>query len=118
MHPLRHLIAPLMAASLALGMNTAFAATGKLLLTGGVSSVDGAAGGGITPWALVGSNATEGEVGVSAFPTHSRKRDYGLDVPGLKARIAGDAVLDSDRWTPQNRMLALLAPMHRDIIAR
>ena len=136
-----------MAASLALGMNAAFAATGKLVLTGGVSSVDGAAGGGITPWALVGSNATEGEVGVSAFLTRSRTRDYGLtvagvavgvhdryelslaqqnfdaspaaalnaiapfgiqpaphirmDVLGLKVRVAGDAVLDSDRWTPQ-----------------
>ena len=28
----------------------AHAETGKLLLTGGVSSIDGAAGGGLTPW--------------------------------------------------------------------
>lgn len=26
---------------------------GKLLLTGGVSSIDGAAGGGLTPWAVI-----------------------------------------------------------------
>ena len=31
----------------------------KLLLTGGVSSIDGAAGGGLTPWAVIGSNATD-----------------------------------------------------------
>ncbi|MDP3170098.1 MAG: DUF3034 family protein, partial [Polaromonas sp.] len=42
---------------------SAHAETGKLLLTGGVSSIDGAAGGGLTPWAVIGSNATEGEVG-------------------------------------------------------
>ena len=123
------------------------AATGKLLLTGGVSSVDGAAGGGITPWAMVGSNATEGEVGVSAYLTRVKTRDYGLtgsgfavglqdryelslaqqdfdaspaialngiapfgiqpsphirmDILGLKVRVAGEAVLDSDRWMPQ-----------------
>lgn len=146
-HPVSHLIAPLLAASLALGVDTALAATGKLLLTGGVSSVDGAAGGGIAPWALIGSNATEGEIGASAFLTRSRTRDYGLtvagvavgvhdryelslaqqdfdaspalalngiapfgirpaphirmDVLGMKVRIAGDAVLDSDRWMPQ-----------------
>ncbi|MFM7330313.1 MAG: hypothetical protein ACKO1L_01395 [Brachymonas sp.] len=32
--------------------------TGKLLLTGGVSAVDGAAGGGLTPRAVIGSMAT------------------------------------------------------------
>ena len=36
------------------------AETGKLVLTGGVSSITGTAGGGITPWAVIGSNATEG----------------------------------------------------------
>lgn len=49
--------------------------TGKLLLTGGVSSIDGAAGGGLTPWALIGSNATEGELGGSAFLTTAGTRD-------------------------------------------
>ena len=42
------------------GMAPARAATDKLLLTGGVSSIDGAAGGGLTPWALIGSQATAG----------------------------------------------------------
>jgi hypothetical protein len=36
------------------------AGDGKLLLTGGVSSIDGAAGGGLTPWAVTGSYATDG----------------------------------------------------------
>jgi Protein of unknown function (DUF3034) len=56
--------------------------TGKLLLTGGVSSIDGAAGGGLTPWAVIGTNATDGETGVSAFATTAGTKDYGLNVFG------------------------------------
>ncbi len=51
---------------------------GKLLLTGGVSSIDGAAGGGLTPWALTGSYATAGEVGGTAFVTRASTGNYGL----------------------------------------
>lgn len=54
------------------------AETGKLLLTGGVSSITGTAGGGITPWAVIGSNATEGEWGASAFTTRAATHDYAL----------------------------------------
>ena len=49
--------------ALALGASAAHAADGKLLLTGGVASIDGAAGGGLTPWAVTGSYATRGQVG-------------------------------------------------------
>jgi len=108
----------------------------KLLLTGGVSSIDGAAGGGLTPWAVIGSYAERDEIGATAFATRTRTQDYALnvhgvavgalnrvevslarqefdagvvvpdatlklDIVGLKVRIAGDAVLESDRWMPQ-----------------
>lgn len=129
----------LLAASL-LG-TAAFAQSGKLLLTGGVSSIDGAAGGGLTPWAVTGSYATEGQVGGTAFATRVKTGDYGLwtygaalsvhdrfelslakqdldtgrnlaplglpglhlkqDIVGAKLRIAGEAILDSDRLMPQ-----------------
>src|SRR3954465_10851866 len=56
---------------------------GKLLLTGGVSSIDGAAGGGLTPWAVTGGYATPGEVGGSAFATRAKTQDYGLNVYGV-----------------------------------
>lgn len=132
---------PLIAACAALFCAGAQADTGKLLLTGGVSTIEGAAGGGLTPWAVIGSNATEGEIGVSAFATRVNTQDYGLNaygvavgiqdrvelsiaqqdfntratgtalgLPGLhlkqtvvgaKMRVLGDAVLDSDTWTPQ-----------------
>jgi hypothetical protein len=125
---------------------SAFADTGKLLLTGGVSSIDGAAGGGLTPWATIGTNATEGETGVSAHLSRAVVTDYQLntmgvalafddrfevsfaqqefnaspatalnglgfsvqngqrikmDILGVKVKVAGDAVLDSDRLMPQ-----------------
>lgn len=61
----------------------AFADTGKLRLTGGVSSIEGAAGGGLTPWATIGSNATAGETGMSAYLTRTRTQDYGLTSAGV-----------------------------------
>ena len=140
----------LLAATAALALATtspAHADTGKLLLTGGVSTIAGSAGGGLTPWAVIGSNATEGEVGFSGYVTRAATQDYGLtgygvavglhdrvelslarqdfdaspalalngiapfgvtpgqhirmDVVGIKVKVAGDAVLDSDRWMPQ-----------------
>jgi hypothetical protein len=61
---------------------------GKLLLTGGVSSIDGAAGGGLTPWAVTGSYATTGQVGATAFATRVRTRDYALTTVGAALAFA------------------------------
>jgi Protein of unknown function (DUF3034) len=114
---------------------------GKLLLTGGVSSIEGPAGGGLTPWAVTGTHATGQSLGASAHFTGVKTRGYRLagygatigfgertelsvarqdfdtadtgtalglpglrlrqNILGLKLRLAGDAVLDSDRWWPQ-----------------
>ncbi len=70
------------AAALALA-GAAQADTGKLLLTGGVSTVEGAAGGGISPWAVIGTQATEGETGVSVHVSRVATRDYGLTATGI-----------------------------------
>lgn len=120
---------------------TAHADRGKLLLTGGVGSIDGAAGAGLTPWAVTGSYATDGEIGGTAFVTGAKTQDYSLanygaaigfkdrvelsiarqdfdarnnlaalgitglhlkqDIFGVKLRVAGDALLDSDTLMPQ-----------------
>lgn len=77
----------LVAACVALLCAGAQAETGKLLLTGGVSSIDGAAGGGLTPWAVIASNATAGEVGASAFVTTVGTQDYGLKIVGAAIGI-------------------------------
>lgn len=115
---------------------TTFPGRGKLLLTGGVASIDGAAGGGLTPWAVIASHAAEGEIGASAHLTRLTSQRYALSaygvalgvqdryelslaqqrldagaavsgatlkltIAGAKLRLAGDAIVDADRWLPQ-----------------
>lgn len=115
---------------------------GKLLLTGGVTQLEGSAGGGLTPWAVIGGYGTDDEIGANAFYTRVNTGAYHLDnagilvgfynrvelsfaqqrfnteqvggllglgdgftfrqnVIGLKVRLAGDLVVDSDSWMPQ-----------------
>ena len=73
----------LLAALLPLANSAAGAATDKLLLTGGVSSIDGAAGGGLTPWAVTGSHASAGQWGATAFSTTVVTQDHRLQQAGL-----------------------------------
>lgn len=70
---------------------------GKLLLTGGVSSIDGAAGGGLTPWAVTGSHATGSEVGGTAFFTRVKVQDYALSVYGAAIGFGDRAELSIAR---------------------
>ena len=118
------------------------APTGKLLLTGGVTQVEGAAGGGLAPWAVIGGQGTRDQIGGSAYYTRVDVGDYALDsygalvgfhdrveisvarqdfdtravgsalglgqgyvirqdIVGVKVKLAGDAVLEQDRWMPQ-----------------
>ncbi|WCM91840.1 DUF3034 family protein [Acidovorax sp. NCPPB 2350] len=85
MHP--KLAPTLLAASAALAPFAACADTGKLRLTGGVSTIEGAAGGGLSPWAVIGSNATDGETGASAFTTRATTRDYAMTAYGAAVGI-------------------------------
>ena len=70
---------------------------GKLLLTGGVSTVDGAAGGGLTPWAVTGSYATGQQLGATAFATRVRSQDYALSVAGAAVGFGDRAELSIAR---------------------
>lgn len=56
--------------------------SGKLLLTGGVTQIEGAAGGGITPWAFIGGNGTKDEIGANTFYTNVNITDYRLETFG------------------------------------
>jgi hypothetical protein len=55
----------------------------KLLLTGGVSQLEGAAGGGLTPWAVIGGYGTRDQIGANAFYTRVNVGDYHLDDAGV-----------------------------------
>jgi hypothetical protein len=78
----------LVAAAFALAHPRAHADSDKLPLTGGVTSIDGAAGGGLTPWAVTGSNATEGQLGAAATASVVSTRNYSMRVAG--ALVAWD----------------------------
>lgn len=56
---------------------------GKLLLTNGIGTIEGAAGGGLTPWATIAGNATRDGIGAQASATVAEFKDYDLQVAGI-----------------------------------
>lgn len=60
---------------------------GKLLLTAGVSQLEGAAGGGLTPWAVIGGYGERDQFGANAFYTRVDVGDYSLDSYGAMIGI-------------------------------
>lgn len=81
--PLQRSLAVIALSAATLGLAPAHADTGKLLLTGGVSTVDGAAGGGLSPWAVIGGPGAEGQTGAAAYISRAVTRDYGLTAAGV-----------------------------------
>ncbi|OAJ46839.1 DUF3034 family protein [Pseudomonas marginalis] len=73
----------LMGCLCSLTLQTALADNGRLIATGGASSIEGAAGGGITPWAVLAGYGEQHEWGATAFATTVNLPDYRLDVAGL-----------------------------------
>ena len=71
----------------AFASGAALADAGKLVLTGGVSTIEGAAGGGLTPWAVIGTQATQGEKGVSVHTSRAVTDDYALNAYGAAVAI-------------------------------
>lgn len=61
---------------------------GKLLATGGVVQVEGAGGGGITPWALISGYGTRDSWGANAHFTYVSTQDYQLNTYGVAVGIA------------------------------
>ncbi|MGA4322206.1 DUF3034 family protein [Ectopseudomonas hydrolytica] len=61
------------------------AGEGRLLATGGATSLEGAAGGGIMPWAVLAGYGERGEWGTDVFATRVETGDYRLDVAGVAA---------------------------------
>lgn len=51
---------------------------GRLLLTGGVSTIEGAGGGGLVPWALIGGYGTRNEIGITSYVTGVDTQDFTL----------------------------------------
>jgi hypothetical protein len=63
------------------------AAGDRLIATGGAQTVEGTAGGGIVPWAVIAGYGTRDQVGGSAFCTRVSPDDFDLDACGVAAGI-------------------------------
>jgi hypothetical protein len=74
-----------------LGLSTLVAspafAGDRLLATGGVTQIEGAAGGGLTPWALIAGLGTRDQIGASGFCTSADPDDFELTSCGASVGI-------------------------------
>jgi Protein of unknown function (DUF3034) len=61
-----------------LAQSSGQAASSRLPATGGVMQVEGSAGGGLVPWAVIAGLGSRNEVGGSAFCTRVEPRDFSL----------------------------------------
>ena len=61
---------------------------GKLLATGGASQIEGAGGGGLTPWALITGYGSRDSYGGNVHYTGIRTQDYAIDSAGVAVGLA------------------------------
>ena len=90
MHPVKSRIRCAIAVASAtalLAVATPARAGDRLKWTGAVSEVEGAAGGGLVPWALIGGLGTDAQVGASAFVTSVSTQAFALRAAGASVGL-------------------------------
>ena len=73
---------PALAQAAEIASRDAVGHAGRLLATGGASTIEGSAGGGIVPWAVIAGYGTEDQWGGAAFATRVDSGDYALSAAG------------------------------------
>lgn len=76
---------------------------GKLLLTNGVATIEGSAGGGLANWSVIGGRGTDAGVGLSGHVTLIELPDYGWQSHGLAIGIADRVELSYARQNLDTR---------------
>ncbi|WP_330218899.1 DUF3034 family protein [Sphingomonas sp. Leaf357] len=76
---------------------------GKMLLTGGVSSIEGAAGGGLATWALIAGNETDAGIGGKVHATYVALPDFDLASAGVAIGIRDRVEISYARQTFDTR---------------
>lgn len=95
-------------------------AQGKIKGTAGVSSIQGSGGGGLIPWATLGSYAARGQTGATVFASRADVDDFQLDVAGAAINFhdrielsvarqsftikASDSTIHQDRFNARYRV--------------
>lgn len=72
---------------LALGLNLSATAGDRLPATGGVTQIEGAAGGGLVPWALISGYGTRDQIGGNAFFTRVNSQGFWLSSAGASVGL-------------------------------
>ena len=85
------------------GIAQTFEPGGKLLLTRGITNVEGAGGGGLTPWALITGNATDRGIGASAHYTHITVSDFDIESFGAAVGLYDRLELSWSQMTLNTR---------------
>jgi hypothetical protein len=80
---------------------------GKLLATSGVSQVEGAGGGGLTPWALITGYGTRDSYGGNVYATAIKTQDYSVRSIGVAAGFADRVELSLARQTLEGSLAPL-----------
>ena len=65
------------------GVSSGPGVSGRLLATGGVSTIEGSGGGGLGTWALITGYGTDNQIGANAHYTVVKTKDYGLQTGGV-----------------------------------
>jgi hypothetical protein len=78
---------PWISAIAALTLGVPSEAGDRLEWTGAVTQIEGAAGGGLVPWALIGGLGTDAEVGATAFVTYVSTQDFALRTGGASIDV-------------------------------
>lgn len=87
---------------------------GKLLLTNGITSLEGASGGGLTPWAVIAGNETRDGIGLSAHGTLVELRDYDHRSVGAAIGLFDRVELSIARQRFNTREIGALLGLGRD----
>ena len=64
-----------------------FQSGGRLLSTGGVTQIEGSAGGGLVPWALISGYGTRDQMGATIFYTQANPSNFSLSSMGVALGI-------------------------------
>lgn len=90
----------LTSAYLALAIAAPAQAGDRILGTSGVSQVEGAAGGGLVPWAVIGGLGSSNQMGATAYATHIRTQGgFNLNVQGAAVGVNDTVEVSMARWS-------------------
>jgi hypothetical protein len=84
---IRHIAGGILLGCAALSTALPARAGDRLEWTGAVNQIEGSAGGGLVPWALIGGLGTRDQIGASGFVTYVSTQDFALRAGGFSVDV-------------------------------